>query len=80
MNTKLHAIRKSKGSPLNLDVTAGHVSDYIVVQVLCDSLPDVDWLLGEKRRRRGLAPRSTGRQRDRRMHIGPEAAEDAGKE
>ena len=29
MNTKLHAICDSKGRPLNLFVTAGHVSDYI---------------------------------------------------
>ncbi len=48
MNTKLHAICDSQGRPLNLFVTAGQVSDYIVSRALCDSLPDVDWLLGDR--------------------------------
>jgi transposase len=46
MNTKLHAICDSQGCPLNLFVTAGQVSDYIGARALCDSLPDVEWLLG----------------------------------
>ncbi len=48
MNTKLHAICESQGRPLNLCVTAGQVSDYIGARALCDSLPDVDWLLGDR--------------------------------
>ncbi len=48
MNTKLHAICDSYGRPLNLFVTAGQVSDYIGAQALLSSLPDVDWLLGDR--------------------------------
>lgn len=48
MNTKLHAICDSQGRPLNLLVTAGQVSDYIGTRALCSSLPDVDWLLGDR--------------------------------
>ena len=48
MNTKLHAICDSRGRPLNLFVTAGQGSDYIGARALCDSLPDVDWLLGDR--------------------------------
>ena len=47
MNTKLHANYDSQGRPLNLVVSAGHVSDYVGARALCSSLPDVDWLLGE---------------------------------
>ncbi len=47
-NTKLHAICDSKGRPLNLFVTAGQVSDYIGARALLSSLPDVDWLLGDR--------------------------------
>ncbi len=48
MNTKLHAICDSHGRPLNLFVTAGQVSDYIGARALLSSLPDVDWLLGDR--------------------------------
>jgi len=48
MNTKLHAICDSKGRPLNLFVTAGQVSDYIGAKALLSSLPNVDWLLGDR--------------------------------
>ncbi|WP_434802271.1 transposase [Paracoccus sediminicola] len=48
MNTKLHAICDSEGWPLNLFVTAGQVSDYIGARALLSSLPDVDWLLGDR--------------------------------
>jgi transposase len=48
MNTKLHAICDSQGRPLNLFVTAGQVSDYIGARALLSSLPDVDWLLGDR--------------------------------
>lgn len=48
MNTKLHAICDSKGSPLNLFVTAGQVSDYIGARALLNSFPHVDWLLGDR--------------------------------
>ena len=48
MTTKLHAICDSQGRPLNLFVTAGQVSDYIGARALLSSLPDVDWLLGDR--------------------------------
>ncbi|WP_170583203.1 IS5 family transposase [Ruegeria arenilitoris] len=48
MNTKLHAICDSKGRPLNLFVTAGQVSDYIGARALLSSIPNVDWLLGDR--------------------------------
>ncbi|WP_323008237.1 IS5 family transposase [Paracoccus sp. (in: a-proteobacteria)] len=48
MNTKLHAICDSQGRPLNLFVTAGQVSDYIGARALLSSLPNVDWLLGDR--------------------------------
>jgi len=48
MNTKLHAICDSQGRPLNLFVTAGQVSDYIGARALLGSLPNVDWLLGDR--------------------------------
>ena len=48
MNTKLHAICDSEGRPLNLFVTAGQVSDYIGARALLSSLPEVDWLLGDR--------------------------------
>lgn len=48
MNTKLRAICDSKGCLLDLFVTAGQVSDYICARTLCDSLPDVNWPLGDR--------------------------------
>jgi transposase len=48
MNTKLHAICDSKGRPINFFVSAGQVSDYIGARALLSSLPDADWLLGDR--------------------------------
>ncbi|KIC42713.1 transposase [Ruegeria sp. ANG-R] len=48
MNTKLHAICDSECRPLNLFVTAGQVSNYIGARALLSSLPDLDWLLGDR--------------------------------
>ena len=48
MNTKLHAICDSHGRPINFFVTAGQVSDYIGARALLSSLPNVDWLLGDR--------------------------------
>lgn len=48
INTKLHAICDSRGRPLDLFVTAGQVSDYIGDRALLSTLPDVDWLLGDR--------------------------------
>ncbi len=48
MNTKLHAICDSQGRPLSLFVTAGQVSDYIGARALLSSLPNVDWMLGDR--------------------------------
>ena len=47
-NTKLHAVCGSQGRLLNLFVTAGPVSDDIGARALVNSLPDVDWLLGDR--------------------------------
>ena len=44
----LHAICDSRGRPLNLFVTAEHVSDYIGARALMGSLPKVEWLLGDR--------------------------------
>jgi transposase len=48
MNTKLHAVCDSQGRPLDLVVTAGQVSEYIGARALLSSLPEVDWLLGDR--------------------------------
>ncbi|MFD1344845.1 IS5 family transposase [Litorisediminicola beolgyonensis] len=48
ITTKLHAIFDSQGRPLNLFVTAGEVTDHVGARALCDSLLDVDWLLGDR--------------------------------
>ena len=49
MNTKLHAICNSNGRLLNLFVTTGQASDYILVALaLLSSLPKVGWLLGDR--------------------------------
>ena len=48
MSTELQAICDSQGRPLDLFVTAGQVSDYIGVRALLSSLPQVNWLLGDR--------------------------------
>lgn len=48
MNTKRHAICDSKGRPITFFVSAGQVSDYIGARALLSSLPNVDWLLGDR--------------------------------
>ncbi len=48
MNTKLHAICDGKGRPLHLFITAGQVSDYVGARALLRSLPNVEWLLGDR--------------------------------
>ena len=48
MNTKLHAIGDSQGRPLNLFVIAVQARDDIGARAILGSLPDVDWLLGER--------------------------------
>ena len=48
MKAKLHAICDSQGRPLDLFVTAGQVSGHIGARALLRSLPDVDWLLGDR--------------------------------
>ena len=48
MNTKLHAICDSQGRTLNLFLTAGQVRDQIGARASLSSLPDVDWLLGDR--------------------------------
>ncbi len=48
MNTKLHAVSDSQGRPISFFVTAGQVSDYIGARALLSSLPNVEWLLGDR--------------------------------
>ena len=48
MNTKLHAVCDSRRRPPNLFVTAGQASDYVGARALLSSLPNVDWLLGDR--------------------------------
>lgn len=38
----------SQGRPINLFVTAGQVSDYISARAFVDSLPNVQWVLGDR--------------------------------
>ncbi|WP_337248456.1 IS5 family transposase [Rhodovulum sulfidophilum] len=45
---QLHAICDSNGRPISFFVSAGQVSDYIGARALLSSLPDVDWLLGDR--------------------------------
>lgn len=39
MKTKLHSICDSQGRPLDLFITAGHVSNYIGARALLNGLP-----------------------------------------
>ena len=48
MNTKLHAVCDSLGRPIDLFVTAGHVSDYTGARALLRGLPTVKRLLGDR--------------------------------
>ena len=48
MNTKLHAICDCQGRPLDLFVTAGQDSDDIGARALLSSLPNVEWMLGDR--------------------------------
>ena len=48
MNTKLHAVTDARGRPIRLFVTAGQVSDYTGARALLSSLPNADWLLGDR--------------------------------
>ena len=48
MNTKLHAVTDTSGRPIRIFITAGQVSDYTGAMALMDSLPDAEWLLGDR--------------------------------
>ena len=48
MNTKLHAVTDANGRPISLFMTAGQVSDYTGAAAMLDSLPRVQWLLGDR--------------------------------
>ncbi len=50
INTKLMTACDGQGRPLNLFVTPGSDSDYIDARALLSSIPNVDWLLGERGR------------------------------
>jgi len=49
MNTKLHAVTDQNGRPLSFFMTAGQVSDFTGAVTLLDSLPAVQWMLGDRR-------------------------------
>ena len=42
------ATATANGRPISFFVSAGQVSDYIGARALLSSLPDVDWLLGDR--------------------------------
>lgn len=48
MNTKLHAVADANGRPTSLFTTASQVSDYTGATALLDSLPNAQWLLGDR--------------------------------
>lgn len=48
MNTKLHAVCDRQGRPTNFFVSTGQVSDYIGPRAVLSSLPNVNWLLGNR--------------------------------
>ncbi|MFQ3254509.1 MAG: transposase, partial [Loktanella salsilacus] len=48
MNTKLHAVTDARGRPIRFFMTAGQVSDYTGARALLSSLPNADWLLGDR--------------------------------
>lgn len=48
MNTQQNATCDRLGRPLTLFVTIGQVSDYTSARALLSSLPNVDWLLGDR--------------------------------
>lgn len=48
MNTKLLAVCDSQGRPINLFVAAGQVSGCIGSRAWPSSLPNVDWLPGDR--------------------------------
>lgn len=47
MNTKLHAVTDTKGSPIRFFMTADQVSDYTGAAALLAGLPTANWLLGD---------------------------------
>ncbi len=48
MNTKLHAVIDTIGRPIRFFMTAGQVSDYTRARAPVSSLPEADWLLGDR--------------------------------
>ena len=48
MNTKRHAVTDANGRPISLFMTAGQVSDNIGAAAVLDSMPKVQWLLGDR--------------------------------
>lgn len=48
MNAKLHAVTDASGRPISLVMTARQVSDYSGAAAMLDSLPKVQWLLGDR--------------------------------
>ena len=48
MNTKLHAVTDQNGRPLSFFMTAGQISDYTDAAALLDSLPEAQWMPGDR--------------------------------
>ncbi|WP_442417780.1 transposase [Palleronia abyssalis] len=76
MNTKLHAICDSQGRPLDLFVTAGQVSDYIGARALFSSLPNAEWLLGDRGYDADWFREALQNKRDTCLHPRPKAAQE----
>ena len=76
MNTELHAIGDSRVRPISLFVTAGQVSDYFGARALLSSIPDVEWLLGDRGYDADWFRDALKRQRDTRLHPRSKATQD----
>lgn len=48
MNTKRHAICDSQVRPINVFLSAGQTRDSIGARALLSTMPDIDWLLGDR--------------------------------
>ena len=75
MNTTLHAICDSQGTPIDLFITAGQVSDYIGAGALLYGPPSVKWLPGDRGDDAVLFQEALI-QRDTRLYPGSKAAQD----
>jgi hypothetical protein len=48
MNTKMHAVAVADGGPILFFMTAGQVSDHTRTSAQLASLPDAEWMIGDR--------------------------------